>query len=593
MKKPFFGQLPLISLLALPIGSASAQLLITQYYEGTSNNKYIELTNVGVADIDLSTFTLTRWSNASTEDWKSAGTFPGGEVTLSGVLSGGASYVVANGNAAAPLLAADANLTSGVITFNEDDSVVLYDGLNGEGFPIFDPANIVDAVSFTDDGAEGKNLSIVRQNLSMGYNTTAGSTFLDFPAVWKVETLEDVAAATLGMDLFIGSSALGTSDPILTFASGSTVVGEGGNTVDLTVQLLNPGAEEVTVDVSFDSGNSTASLADIANYSTQTVTFPAGSPNGATQTVTVTITDDNDAESSEAAVFALENLQPAAAAVIGGNETFTLTIQDDDTDIPGIYISEIADPGDPVDGFEARFIEIHNPTDAEVDLNAGSWNLVVYFNANSSGQEIALNGVIPAGGVFVVAKNETAYLDGYPGAPAPNQIDGTINSNGDDNFGLFFGGGQNTGTLVDLYGIPGTSGAGLEHQFEDSQVVRNVAAPNAIFTFSEWVNTPNANREVMTPGTIGPVDPPVPVELRVQDFSMDRTTGAGSLKVTGLGAKIYVVESSTDLGLSDAWAPLANPASEVDNQDGSVSFNFTDLEAVSEEKIFYRVAEAP
>jgi len=89
----------------------------------------------------------------------------------------------------------------------------------------------------------------------------------------------------------------------------------------------------------------------------------------------------------------------------------------------------------------------------------------------------------------------------------------------------------------------------------------------------------------------GGVDPPGPVNVELVGFTMDGTSG--SLTVTGLGADIYVVESSTDLGQADAWAPLASPASEVDNPDGSVSFNFVDPEAVGETKIFYRVAEAP
>ena len=90
---------------------------------------------------------------------------------------------------------------------------------------------------------------------------------------------------------------------------------------------------------------------------------------------------------------------------------------------------------------------------------------------------------------------------------------------------------------------------------------------------------------------MGESTPPGPVNLELVGFTMDGTSG--SLTVTGLGADIYVVESSTDLGQADAWAPLGNPASEVDNPDGSVSFNFVDPEAVGETKIFYRVAEAP
>ena len=79
----------------------------------------------------------------------------------------------------------------------------------------------------------------------------------------------------------------------------------------------------------------------------------------------------------------------------------------------------------------------------------------------------------------------------------------------------------------------------------------------------------------------------------VTGFTMDPSNGSGSLTATGLGLRIYVVESSTDLGQSDSWMPLANPASEVDNPDGSVNFNFVDPEATSASRILYRLSVAP
>ena len=569
--------------------AATGQLLITQYYEGSSNNKFLELTNTGGTEIDLSTYTVTRWSNAGSEDWKSA-TSAGSSETLSGTLAAGESFVIANGSAAIPITAGEADITSSLITFNGNDSVALYEGLDGADLPIIDPANLVDAISITDAGNEGKDLSLVRKTTGTGYDLNIGSTFLGYPSVWEVVTLESVNSAVLGEDLFIGSSAFGTSTPIVSFSGGSAVVNEDGTSVTLSVQILNPGPDAVSVDVGFDSGSSTASLADIGNYSAQTITFPAGSNNGDSQDVTVTLTDDGDSEPSENAIFVLENLQTAGDAAIGGNEEFTVTIVDDDTDIPQIYISEIADPSD---DFNARFVEIHNPTDSEIDLGAGTWTLIVYFNANTSGAEIALTGVIPAGGLYVVARDAEVYAGSYPTAPAPNQIDTSINSNGNDNFELRFGGGRLAGTLVDVYGVPGTDGEGTEYFFADSQVTRGIAGPNAVFTIAEWVITSDAGVSMMSPGVLGDVDPPVPSELTIQDVTIDRATGAGSVTATGLGVKIYVVESSTDLGQSDAWAPLANPAAEVDNPDGSVSFNFTDPEAVGAGKVFYRLAEAP
>lgn len=571
----------------VPVG-LSAELLITQYYEGSSNNKFLELTNTGDSAVDLSTYTVTRWSNATTEDWKNVGTLPGGEVTLSGSLGSGESYVLANSSAAVPYSAAEADTTSGVITFNGDDSVVLYEGLDSETLlPIFDPANIVDALSFTDFGDEGKDISIVRKIVGIGYDLNPGSIYRDFPAIWEEVALEDVNNAVLGDNLYLGSSSLGANVPLVSFSSSVAVVGEQTPSVELEIQLLNPGPEAVSVDIVFDAGNSTAVLADIGDYATQTVTFPAGSSSGDTQTVTVTLTDDEDAEAAETAIFLLENVVTTGDAIAGGNESMTVTIQDNDTVIPKIYISEIADPSD---NFSARFVEIHNPTDAEVDLEAGGWNLVVYFNDSTSGNEIPLTGTIPPGGVYLIVQDDFEFAEAYPDAPLPNVVDSDINFNGDDNIELRFGGGVATGILVDIYGEPGVDGTDSDREFTDSQVTRAVAAPNAVFTLSEWVITPDSGVAAMTPGSIGPVDPPNPEEIVISNISVNHSTGQVVLTASGLGTATYIVESSLDLGISDAWAEVPGGFAETDVPEG-VEFSFSDPEASSEATLYYRIVE--
>lgn len=565
-------------------GVASGQLLITQYYEGTSNNKFLELTNVGASPIDLSTYTLTRWSNAAAEDWKTA-TVSSASETLSGVLAGGESYVLANSSAVIPITAAEADLISGLITFNGNDSVALYNGLDGDNFPIIDPANLVDAVSITNTGNEGANTSVVRKSADVGFDLVGGTTFLSYPLVWEVVTLEAVNSAVLGQDYYLGSSAFGSSSPIVSFSGASVVVNENVGTVNLTVQILNPGPDAVSVDVGFDSVNSTASVGDVGDYVTQTITFPAGSANGDSQTIAVTVFDDAESETSEDAIFILENLVTGGDAAIGGNEAFSITIVDDDTDIPGLYISEIADPSD---NFDARFVEIHNPTASEVDLDAGSWTLIVYFNANTSGAEIPLTGMIPAGGIYVVAKDGVVYTESYPTAPSPNLIDSTINFNGDDNLELRFGGGALSGTLVDVYGMPGTDGTGTAYEYTDSQVTRNVAVPNPVFTLSEWVITPAATVSMMTPGSLVPVEPPLIVDPEIKSIVINKTNGQVVLTAESLGASTYIIQSSSDLGLTDEWTEVPGGFTETDNGD-AVDFTFTDPEVATLGGLFYRL----
>ena len=44
---------------------ARAEVVISQYYEGTSFNKWLELSNTSDTAISLDGFVLTRWANAA------------------------------------------------------------------------------------------------------------------------------------------------------------------------------------------------------------------------------------------------------------------------------------------------------------------------------------------------------------------------------------------------------------------------------------------------------------------------------------------------------------------------------------------------
>lgn len=183
--------------------AVNAQLLITQYYEGTSNNKWIEIKNVGNVSFDLSTVTVGNWNNANSEGYKtSAG--PSFTLALSGALAAGSVFTIANQSSVLPFAASSANLStsSAVMGFNGNDSIGLYLGAT------FNTANLLDVIGFTETGNEGADKSFVRLNGNKGWNTTAGSDVLDFGSVWANTTLATVNAANSGTNDYIGFSAV-------------------------------------------------------------------------------------------------------------------------------------------------------------------------------------------------------------------------------------------------------------------------------------------------------------------------------------------------------------------------------------------------
>jgi hypothetical protein len=90
-----------------------ATLIISQYVEGSSYNKYIELYNATSETINLSEYTLELYSNGATSASQS--------ITLSGTLDPGAVIVLGQ---TATLYNPDL-LNSTVINFNGDDDLVL------------------------------------------------------------------------------------------------------------------------------------------------------------------------------------------------------------------------------------------------------------------------------------------------------------------------------------------------------------------------------------------------------------------------------------------------------------------------------------
>ncbi|PSW18077.1 endonuclease [Photobacterium sanctipauli] len=106
-----------LALLTLSAPAAS-QLLITEYVEGSSNNKAIELTNLSESNINLADYSIQLAFNESTEFTKT--------ISLNAAeLAPGESYVLHHDDAASEIQDIG-NQFSGSLTFNGNDTVALF-----------------------------------------------------------------------------------------------------------------------------------------------------------------------------------------------------------------------------------------------------------------------------------------------------------------------------------------------------------------------------------------------------------------------------------------------------------------------------------
>ncbi len=99
-------------------GGSGSDLFISEYVEGSSNNKAIEIANFTGSSVDLSNYSIRKATNGS-------GSFST-TLTLSGTLANGNVYVIAHSSASATVTA-NADITNATVTtFNGNDAIALY-----------------------------------------------------------------------------------------------------------------------------------------------------------------------------------------------------------------------------------------------------------------------------------------------------------------------------------------------------------------------------------------------------------------------------------------------------------------------------------
>ncbi len=506
-------------------------LILSQYYEGSSYNKWIEVYNPGPGSVDLDAggYRAGRWANANREGWKT-GVAADDAVALTGSLAEGGTILLRHASAVLPAYATADITNSGVCNFNEDDSIVLYTG------ETFDFANVVDALGLT--GATAGNTSYVRvDTVTEGVNT-------DFNAAdWDEYTNAEVDAAVESTNERLGYHSTGPVSLSVSFdkADGYTV--EEGTTDTITATAANG---TVPYGYTWASTLGAAHWSDAGTVFSISNTAPAGD-----FTATVTVVDNDLDETTNTISFSVAQLyeifittptngtvttDPADGAFAGDTVTITatpsvgyaagtITVIDasmqtvtvaaaeftmpvDDVTVTvefvefigsDLIISEVADPGD--NASQGRFVELYNAGAAGIDLAAGQWYLSKQVNGGSTWDNIALTGTVAAGATYVVA-GSTNYPDVYPLAPAYAQYSGSVSGNGDDGYFLYSGGNRTAGTLEDALGVVDENGAGAAWEYTDGRAVRNtgVTAGNPTWTASEWSITNSANVADMTPG---------------------------------------------------------------------------------------------
>jgi len=143
-------------------GPAITELFFSEYVEGSSNNKFLEIYNGTGASVDLGDYRVLHFNNGAST--------PTYSLTLSGTLAAGDVYVIEN-NSESLGVSADLSTSSQVMTFNGDDAIALTNVAAGHY------ADIIGQIG-TDPGSEwgSGNASTADNTIRRMSTITAGDT---------------------------------------------------------------------------------------------------------------------------------------------------------------------------------------------------------------------------------------------------------------------------------------------------------------------------------------------------------------------------------------------------------------------------------
>ena len=420
------------------------QIFITELADpkDETTGRYVELFNAGDADVDLSTYSIQRFTNDKTT--------PQDPVSLSGTISAKGFYIIARSGfesfyGFAPNLIL---LSGGPADSNGDDQIQILDGTG----------TVIDIFGVPGEDGNGTCHEFLDGRAERAASVTSGNAGTWNEADWNTWTISAVGSTScsnrvsdhqvLTTDgLFDPGSWVGFTDVTVSFTVDKTNVSEDVGAIGVCVSISNPDLnDETTVEIVVNGASTATEGSDYVSINAPVlVTFPAGS--SVSQCITITITDDTEIESLETIILDLQNPLSGSNAFLGGIPKQTINIESSDLVCPNvgdIIFTEIMQNPNVVSDNMGEWFEIHNTTSSPIDL-LGMQIIDDDHTVSEEGFTILQSLIIPANGYLLFANNGDVATNG--GLPIPNYVyDPSLTlGNGADGIQL-----QCQGTVIDI-----------------------------------------------------------------------------------------------------------------------------------------------
>lgn len=167
--------------------SQCSDLYFSEYIEGSSSNKAIEIYNPTSSAIDFSNYTIKRFNNG--------GTSPSGTYSFIGLISSKGVYIIAN-SSANPAILNKAVTTSALTFYNGDDALILINDITGDTIDAIGEIGVDPGAGWVVGTGATNNFTLVRKiSIQEGQKDwTIGATEWD---VFPIDVFDSLGAHTV------------------------------------------------------------------------------------------------------------------------------------------------------------------------------------------------------------------------------------------------------------------------------------------------------------------------------------------------------------------------------------------------------------
>jgi hypothetical protein len=163
--------------------SPCSELFFSEYIEGSSNNKYLEIYNPSSSSINLANYQVRIYANGSTTVSTT--------ITLTGSIAPYAVYIIENSS---EILGVTANQSTGSVNFNGDDAVELFNTSLNYTADIIGTIGQDPGASWTVGGFSTEDRTLIRNaTVTTGVLNNPGLGFPTLTTEWSVFSIDNIS----------------------------------------------------------------------------------------------------------------------------------------------------------------------------------------------------------------------------------------------------------------------------------------------------------------------------------------------------------------------------------------------------------------